>query len=93
MQQGETVYQFLMSFMFKHFTASREIKKLDKQEKALLIYFLHGKYKKRKIRLYKEAANRLIKKGILVVVESEIKPGNKLVKISEKYLSPLKKHL
>lgn len=93
MQQGEIVYQFLMNFMFKHFTASREIKKLDKQEKALLIYFLHAKYKKRKIRLYKDAAKRLIEKEILIVVESEIKPKTKLVKISDKYLPALKKYL
>jgi len=91
--KGEIMYQFLVSFIFTRFTVGREIKKLDKQEKALLIYFLHAKYKKRKIRLYKDAANRLIAKGILVVVESEVKRGNKLVKISDKYLPALKKYL
>ncbi|EKT63906.1 hypothetical protein [Providencia burhodogranariea] len=87
------MYSFIKKMIFENFTVKKDIKNLDSQEKALLIYFLHSRYKKRKIRLYKDASKRLIDKGILKVVDSEVKPGNKLVKISDKYYSALKNNL
>ncbi|QCJ70408.1 hypothetical protein C9446_11410 [Providencia heimbachae] len=84
---------FFRNLIFKYLTVKREINDLDTQERALLIYFLHTKYKKRKIRIYKRASKRLIDRGILKVVDSEVKPGSKLVKVSDKYYLSLKKFL
>lgn len=83
----------IKNLIFKNFTVKKDIKNLDFEERALLIYFLHSRYKKIKIRFYKDASKRLIKKGILKVVDSKMKPGNKLVKISDRYYSVLKSNL
>lgn len=83
----------IKKMIFRNFTVKKDIKNLDFEEKALLIYLLHSKYKKIKIRFYRDASKRLINKGILKVVDSKMKPGNKLVKVSDKYYSALKNNL
>lgn len=79
--------------VFKFFKAPKVIRNLDSEERALLIFFLHAKYKKRKVRIYKKAAKRLISSGVLEVVESSIHPGVNLVKISDNYYPMLKQNL
>lgn len=85
--------ELIKKVIFRFLKAPKVIKNFDDEERALLIYFLNGKYKKRKVRIYKKAANRLINKSVLEIVESSVRPGVNLIKISDDYYSILKAKL
>lgn len=93
MNYGELMSELIKKIIFRFIKAPKVIKNFDDEERALLIYFLNGKYKKRKIRIYKKAAKRLIDKGVLEVVESSFRPGVNLIKISDCYYSILKQKI
>lgn len=93
MDYGEIMSELIKKVIFRFIKAPKVIKNLDDEERALLIYFLNGKYKKRKIRIYKKAAKRLIDKDVLEVVESSVRPGVNLIKISDCYYSILKQKI
>ena len=90
---GEIMSELIKKVIFRFLKAPKVIKNFDDEERALLIYFLNGKYKKRKVRIYKKAANRLINKSVLEIVESSVRPGVNLIKISDDYYSILKAKL
>lgn len=85
--------ELIKKVIFRFIKAPKVINNFDDEERALLIYFLNGKYKKRKIRIYKKAAKRLINKDVLDIVESSFHPGVNLIKISDSYYPILKQKL
>ncbi|MDM8750296.1 hypothetical protein [Morganella morganii] len=85
--------ELIKKVIFRFIKAPKVINNFDDEERALLIYFLNGIYKKRKIRIYKKAAKRLIDKDALEVVESSVRPGVNLIKISDCYYSILKQKI
>lgn len=85
--------ELIKKVIFRFIKAPKVINNFDGEERALLIYFLNGKYKKRKIRIYKKAAKRLIDKDVLEIVESSFHPGVNLIKISDSYYPILKQKL
>lgn len=49
MDYGEIMSELIKKVIFRFIKAPKVIKNFDDEERALLIYFLNGKYKKRKI--------------------------------------------